>query len=104
MALLYNLRAIGQKTDQTLFHSLGYATARTTANTQLFALWNGATAAGVKFTVDLDGKPCSAAWTAGDLLYAVTGGIANVRRLDSLAIGAAGTILRSSGTAPAWTT
>ena len=104
MSLLYNLRAIGQKTDQTLFHSLGYTTARTTANTQLFALWNGATAAGVKFTVDLDGKPCSAAWTAGDLLYAVTGGIANVRRLDSLAIGGAGALLRSSGTAPAWTT
>ncbi len=58
--------------------------------------------AGIKAAIDKDGKFYSAALTAGDLLYGVTGGITNVRRLDSLAIGAANTVLTSSGTAPQW--
>jgi hypothetical protein len=46
----------------------------------------------------------SAALTEGDVLYAVAGGVTGVKRLDSLAIGAANAVMTSSGTAPQWST
>jgi len=101
----YAIGATQGDADETKSHFLAYTTARTTANTILFDIWNAATNAGRKFTVDLDGKPYSAAWTAGDVLYAVAGSVTGVKRLDSLAIGTAGQVchVNAGATAPAWT-
>ena len=85
-------------------HYVGYTVARTVAADQLFSIWNGATAAAIRFCVDLDGKPYSKAWTAGDLPYIAAGAIANVARMDTLAVGTAGQVLRvnAGATAPEW--
>ena len=100
----YAIGATQGDADETKSHFLAYTTARVTPGSLLFDIWNAATNAGRKFTVDLDGKPYSAAWTAGDVLYAVAGSVTGVKRLDSLAIGAANTVMTSSGTAPQWVT
>ena len=104
MALLYTCKWVGQGTDETKGHAVGYQTARAAANSLLFDFWNGSASSARKAAVDLDGKYYSAALTAGDLLYAVAGGVTSVKRLDSLAIGAANTVLTSSGSAPQWST
>lgn len=104
MALLGGLQAELQSAAANKPHVLSFATARAAANDTLFEIWNGTTNASRKFLVDLDGKMYSAALTAGDLIYAVTGGVTGVRRLDSLAKGAAFQQLRmnSGATAPEW--
>ena len=104
MSLLYGLFALHQSAAASKPHILGFNTARTVANDLLLELWNGATAAGIKAAVDLNGKYYSAALTAGDILYAVAGGVSNVKRLDSLAIGTAEQVLtvNAGGTAPEW--
>jgi hypothetical protein len=104
VSLLYGLKAIHQSAAANRPHVLGFNTARSVANDTLFELWNAATVAGIKAAVDLDGKFYSAAIQAGGLLYGVTGGIANVRRLDALAIGTANQVLRvnAGATAPEW--
>lgn len=104
MSLLFGLKALQQDTDEANPHILGYATARVAANALLVDVWNAATSAGREFAVDLNGKMYSGALTAGDILYAVTGGVTGVRRLDSLAIGTANQVLRvnSGATAPEW--
>ena len=104
MALLYGAKFIHQSAVANRPHILGFQTARSAADDTLFEVWNAATVAGIKAAVDKDGKYYSAALTAGDILYGVTGGVANVRRLDSLAIGAVGKVLRSDGSIPAWST
>jgi len=104
VGLLYGAKFTSQATADSKPHIFAHQTARTTANDLLFDIWNAATSAGRKASVDLDGKYYSAALTAGDILYAVAGGVTGVKRLDSLAIGAVGKMLRSSGTAPSWTT
>jgi len=104
MALLAGIYAIQQSADEADYHVFGYQTARTTANTILLDVWNASTSAGRKFTIDLNGKIYSAAWTAGDVPYISAGSITGVKRMDTLAIGTVGKILRSTGTAPAWTT
>lgn len=104
MSIAYGIKAVNQNAASNIPFIFGFNTARSVADDQLFALWNGPSSAGIKFTVDKDGKLYSAAAVAGDMLYAVAGGIANVRRFDSLAIGTAGKFLRSSGTAPTWST
>lgn len=104
MSILYGLKAIQGNAGSNLPFIFGFNTARSVANDDLLELWNGPTVAGIKFAVDKDGKSYSAAAVAGDILYAVTGGIANVRRFDSLAIGGAATYLRSTGAVPAWAT
>ena len=104
MALLYGIKAIHQSAAANKPHISGFQTARTAADDTLHEWWNGATVSAIKAAVDKDGKWYSGALTAGDILYAVTGGVANVRRLDSLAIGAIGTMLRSDGSIPAWST
>lgn len=106
MALLFGIKAVHQSTASNRPHVLAFNTARTVANDTLFELWNAATSAGIKAAVDLNGKYYSAALTAGDILYAVTGGVSNVKRLDSLAIGTAGQVLKvnSGASAPEWGT
>ena len=106
MSLLYGVSAIHQATAANRPHQFGHNTARTAANDTLFEVFNGPTNASRRFAIDLNGRPylATAALAVGDLLYGVAGGVTNLRRLDSLAIGAAGTVLRSTGTAPAWTT
>ena len=104
MALLYGLRAQHQTAAANKPHLLEFLNARSAANDTLLEILNGTTAATRKFACDLNGKWYSAAFSAGSIPYAVTGGVANVRRFDELAIGSAGAILRSTGTAPAWTT
>lgn len=104
MAILYGFGWVQQGTDDSDAHYLGYNTPRAGANALLFDLWNADTSSGRKWSVDLNGKMYSAALTAGDILYAVAGGVSSVKRLDSLAIGAANTVLTSSGTAPQWST
>lgn len=89
MPLLRGLKMISQDPDNNVPHILGFQIARAAANDTLFELWNGPTNTARKMLVDLNGKFYSAAWTAGDILRAVTGGISGVRRLDSLALGTA---------------
>lgn len=105
MALIYGIRAEQQGAGANLPHIFSFATARSVANDTLVDFWNGATVATIKAAIDKDGKYYSNALTAGDVLYAVTGGVTNVRRLDSLAIGSAGQFLavNSGATAPEWT-
>ena len=105
MSLIYGIEAIHQSASANLPHVLGFQTARTASDDTLFEVWNASTNAGIKAAVDLNGKYYSAAWTAGDIPYAVTGGVANVRRLDSLGIGTAYQVLQtnSGATAPEWT-
>lgn len=104
MSKLFGIHAEQNSTNEDKPHTLAYNTARTTANKLLFDLLNGSTVAARKACVDLNGKYYSAAATAGDLLYAVAGGVANVQRLDSLAIGTAGQALKvnAGATAPEW--
>jgi hypothetical protein len=104
VATLGGLKFIQQSAADARSHILGFTVPRTTASDLLFDIWNGATSAGRKASVDLDGKFYSAALTAGDLLYAVTGGVTGVRRLDPLAIGTANQVLRvnAGATAPEW--
>lgn len=104
MALIYGIHAEMQTASANKPHILSFATARSAGSDSLLEIWNGSTVSTIKAAVDKDGKFYSNALTAGDLLYAVTGGISNVLRLDSLAIGGAGTILRSDGSIPAWST
>ncbi len=105
MGLIYGLRAIYQAADANQPHVLGFKTARSAGDDNLVEFWNGSTVAAIKATIDKDGKYYSAALTAGDLLYGVTGGISNVRRLDSLAISTARKVLQvnAAGTLPEWT-
>jgi hypothetical protein len=104
MALLRGLKAIHQSAVANRPHILGHQTARSASNDTLCEIWNGPTNADRKFVVDKDGKPYSAALTAGDLLYAVAGGVTSVRRLDPLVIGTPYQTLRvnSAGNAPEW--
>jgi hypothetical protein len=102
MTLPYGIRAVHPSAASSRPFIVAFTTARTAANDTLLEAWNASTNAGRRFAVDLDGKVYSAALTAGDIVYAVAGGVTGVRRLDSLAIGAQHTVLRSSGTAPAW--
>src|SRR3990172_1139680 len=104
MALLGGLYAEQQSASANKPHILSFATARAAANDTLVEVWNGATNAARRFLVDKDGKLYSDALTAGDLLYAVTGGISGVPRLDSLVIGSARQALfvNNGATAPEW--
>jgi hypothetical protein len=104
MSLLFGAKFLQQSATANRPHILGFNTARGAANDTLLELWNGPTNTDRKMLVDLNGKLYSAALTAGDLLYAVTGGVTGVRRLDSLPIGTAYHILRvnSGATAPEW--
>lgn len=104
MALVFGLAAVHQSAVANRPHYVGYATPRSAANDTLFEVWNGDDNTARAFVVDKDGKLYSAALTAGDLVYAVTGGVTGVRRLDSLAIGTAGQALRvnAGATAPEW--
>ena len=104
MALVYGIGAIHPSAANNKPHYVGFNTARTAADDTLFEVWAGATVSTIKAAVDLNGKYYSAALTAGDMLYAVAGGVSNVLRLDSLAISSAGKILRSDGSIPAWST
>jgi hypothetical protein len=104
MALAVGIKALHPSAVANRPHVVGFDTARTAAHDTLFEIWNGATGSAIKAAVDKDGKLYSAALTAGDLLYAVTGGVSGVKRLDSLAIGAANTVLTSSGSVPQWST
>jgi hypothetical protein len=102
MALLYGISAQQQSSNEDKPHTLSFLSARSSANKLLLDVLNGPTTAARKAAVDLNGKYYSAALTAGDILYAVAGGVTGVKRLDSLAIGAANTVLQSSGTVPQW--
>ncbi len=104
MALIYAIGAVQQSAASNKPHYVGFQTARSAAHDTLFEVWNGPTVSGIKAAVDLNGKYYSAAWTAGDLPYIVAGGVSNVKRMDTLAIGSAGKILRSDGSIPAWST
>ena len=104
MALLLGTKAIHPSAVANRPHILGYDTARSAAHDSLLEIWNGSTNASIKAAVDLNGKFYSNAWVAGDLPYIVAGGIANLKRMDTLAIGAANTVLTSSGSAPQWST
>ena len=104
MALNYAAKFVAPGADETKSHVLAYTVARSAATSLLFDLWNGATSAARKFGVDLNGKPVSAAYTAGDLLFAATGVIAGVRRIDGLSIGAVNSVCVSTGSAPSWAT
>lgn len=104
MSQAYALKGVSPAAGSNLPQIVAFATARTAANDTLFEVWNGSTNAARKFVVDLDGKWYSAAATAGDVPYAVAGSVSNVKRFDFLAIGAAGKLVRSTGTAPAYTT
>ncbi len=105
MALIYGIKAEQQGAGANIPHIFSFATARSVSNDTLLEVWNGSTVSTIKAAVDKDGKFYSNALTAGDLIYAVTGGVSNVRRLDSLAIGTAGQFLavNSGATAPEWT-
>jgi hypothetical protein len=104
MALLYGAKFLQQQAGSNLPHVFGFGTVRSVADDTLLEVWNGATLAARVSAVDKDGKLYSAAATAGDLLYAVTGGVSSVRRLDSLAIGTAAQVLQvnTGATAPEW--
>ena len=104
MSLAYTAKFIGPSADETKSHVLGYSTARAAATSLLNDIWNGATSAGRKWAIDLNGKQVSAAYTAGDVLFASTGVIAGVRRIDGLALGTANQLLRvnAGATAPEW--
>lgn len=52
----YGIKAISQSADEADFHRIGYATARATANTSVFEVWNGSTSAARVFRIELDGK------------------------------------------------
>ena len=96
MSLLYGIKALQQSASANLPHILGFGTARSAADDTLFEIWNGAANTARAACVDLNGKYYSAALTAGDLLYAVAGGVSAVKRLDSLAIGTANQLLARS--------
>ena len=106
MAILRGMEFEHQSAVANRPHKLGHATARAAANDTLFEVMNGDPddTTKRKFVVDLNGKLYSAALTAGDLLYAVTGGVSSVKRLDALAIGAAyqGLRVNAGATAPEW--
>ena len=102
MPLLFGAHFQQDNASDNKPHIFSFGTARTTASDTLFELWNGTSSASIRVAVDLDGKFYSNALTAGDMLYAVTGGVANVRRLDSLSIGSANKVLTTNGTIPVW--
>lgn len=105
MALLFGAYFEHQSASANKPHIFSFATSRGAANDTLWELWNGGTSAARKAAVDLNGKYYSAALTAGDMVYAVTGGVTSLKRLDSLAIGTAGQFLQvnTGATAPEWT-
>src|SRR3990167_11348371 len=100
MALLLGTKEIHPSAVANRPHILGYDTARSAAHDSLLEIWNGSTNASIKAAVDLNGKFYSNAWVAGDLPYIVAGGIPDLKRMDTLAIGAANTVLTSSGSGP----
>jgi len=104
MALIYGIHAEHQSSADDRPHILSFATGRTTGDDTLLQIWNGSTVSEIKAAVDLDGKYYSAALTTGDILYAVTGGISDVLRLDSLVIGTAKQfcVVNAGATAPEW--
>jgi hypothetical protein len=107
MSLAYGIKAICPSAAADKPHVFAHTTARSVANDMLVSVWNGATVAARKFGVDLLGKPWSAAYAAGDILYATAvGGFSDIRRMDSLAIGTAAQILRvnAGASAPEWFT
>jgi hypothetical protein len=104
MALLYGAKFLQQQASSNLPHVFGFGTVRSVADDTLLEVWNGATSAARVNAIDKDGKLYSAAAAAGDVLYAVTGGVTSVRRFDSLAIGTNAQVLtvNSGATAPQW--
>ncbi len=105
MPLLYGIKAFQQQAGPGFPHVFGFNTVRSTSDDTLLEVWNGNASSARVHAVDKDGKLYSAAATAGDLLYAVTGGVGQVRRLDSLAIGTQYQVLQTNAgaTAPEWT-
>jgi hypothetical protein len=104
MALLYGAHFQQDNAGSNKPHILSFTIARTISDDTLLELWNGPTNASIKACVDYDGKYYSADWTAGDIFYAVTGGVANVGRMDSLAVGNPYEVLQISiSDIPAWT-
>ena len=104
MSLAAGISAIQQSAAASKPFIEGFLTARTVANDTLKEWWNGATVASIKAAIDKDGYFYSAAATAGDVPYFVAGGIANVKKMSVLNIGAANSVLVSTGSAPSWAT
>ncbi len=104
MSLTQGVKSIQGGTDNSLCHIFGFNTARSDANSILVDVWNGSTVATRRACIGKDGYFYSYSATAGDLPYFVAGGISNVKKMSYLNIGAANTILTSSGTAPQWST
>jgi len=104
MSLSQGVKAIQESSDDSDAHIFGFDAARSTANSILVDIWNGSTAAARKACVGKDGYFYSNPATAGDVPYFTAGGISNVKKMSYLNIGAANTVLTSSGTAPQWST
>jgi hypothetical protein len=106
MALMYGAWLQQDNPADYKPHILSFTTPRTASGDTLLEIWNGSAVGNIKAAVDKAGRYHSSAWTAGDMFYAVTGYVSNVRQMESLAIGTAYQIMvvNGSGNAPLWVT
>lgn len=102
MSLVFGIKAEQQSAVADRPHIFSFATPRSVANDELVTVWNGATNAARKFAVDLNGRLHIGGLAAGDLIYGGAVLLTGTRRLESLVIGTANTVLTSSGAAPQW--
>jgi len=82
--------------DETKPHIFAFSTARATPGSLLFDIWNGATSAGRKFSIDLDGTV-----TATTFVGALTGAVAGnvVGNVTGNASGSSGSCTGNAATA-----